>query len=183
MSIKIKLLPQWVLMGSCGIILAAILAASFILLVYPHLKPGTSLASGITTCASTNGTQPNLCAQQDPVAQGCTTDAQTKENIPAYNQDTLMGEVDLRYSPTCNTYWVRTIVDPTLVPSMVTGINAFIASTNGQTSSIGKPILSSGLDSLFYRVYTKMAYKNFSTNSSPNGVYTLSNGQSITVSL
>lgn len=52
-----------------------------------------------------------LCEQQDPVIQGCVQDAKTLDlqTIFQGNQITKpLGEVELRYSPTCKTYWVRT---------------------------------------------------------------------------
>jgi hypothetical protein len=77
--------------------------------------PGFSLFSfahsmTLQTCSNTQGTQQNLCKQQNPVTQGCTQDAQTLEEVSAFNeQNTLIGEVDFRHSQICKTYWVRTI--------------------------------------------------------------------------
>ncbi|GCE15053.1 DUF2690 domain-containing protein [Tengunoibacter tsumagoiensis] len=68
--------------------------------------------SNTATCATTKGTQPALCEQQDPIIQGCVHDAKTIEQHPVFQsnqQTTTLGEVDLRYSSTCKTYWVRTI--------------------------------------------------------------------------
>ena len=61
------------------------------------------------TCATTKGKNPQLCEHQDPIIQGCTTDAQTLEIEDALYQGEQIGEVDLRHSTNCGTYWVRTI--------------------------------------------------------------------------
>ena len=77
--------------------------SSFSLLSFAHAMMLPS------TCANTQGAQQNLCEGQSPTAQGCIQDAQTVELQSVYFQNTLIGEVDLRHSITCNTYWVRTI--------------------------------------------------------------------------
>ena len=61
------------------------------------------------TCATTKGKNPQLCEHQDPITQGCTTDTQTLEIEDALYQGEQIGEVDLRHSTSCGTYWVRTI--------------------------------------------------------------------------
>ena len=63
------------------------------------------------TCATTKGTQKSLCEHQDPIVQGCVIDAETLnlQTVSQGNQQTKpLGEVELRYSPKCKTYWVRT---------------------------------------------------------------------------
>ena len=78
-----------------------------------------SLAHAMTrssTCATTKGTQQNLCEGQSPEAQGCLQDAQTVELQSVYVQNTLIGEVNLRHSVTCDTYWVRTIAYANVTP-------------------------------------------------------------------
>jgi Protein of unknown function (DUF2690) len=71
----------------------------------------TAHAATVNSCATTKGTQPALCERQDPIVQGCVTDAQTLD-LQTVFQDRLqtkpLGEVELRYSPTCKTYWIRT---------------------------------------------------------------------------
>ena len=65
-----------------------------------------------SSCAATKGTQPALCEHQDPIVQGCVTDAETLDLQTVYQnsqQTKPLGEVDLRYSPTCKAYWIRTI--------------------------------------------------------------------------
>ena len=69
-----------------------------------------------STCATTKGTQQNLCEGQSPEAQGCLQDAQTVEMQSVYVQNTLIGEVNLRHSVTCDTYWVRTIAYANITP-------------------------------------------------------------------
>ena len=55
------------------------------------------------TCASTKGTQPALCEHQDPVQQGCATDAETVKVEAAGGGKPFasLGSMELRYSPNC----------------------------------------------------------------------------------
>jgi hypothetical protein len=146
----------------------------FLLLSTAHAQQNQS------TCAATNGTQTNLCDQQDPAGQGCAQDAQTLERVPAYNQGTLIGEVDLRHSNVCNTYWVRTIAYASAIPP-VNAIDASITFTNGSVSDSGQIELQSGQPAI---VYTEMSYKHFSISSNQYGVFHLAGtAPPITVSL
>src|SRR5262249_35776704 len=99
-AMKIKSIPQWLVMGSSGIILAAILPPSFILLVYPRLKPVTSLASAVTTCAQSPDAQ--HCDKQNPVKQGCATDAETlSQALINDEQENTIGILQRRFSTKC----------------------------------------------------------------------------------
>jgi hypothetical protein len=72
----------------------------------------TAHAATVNSCATTKGTQPALCEHQDPIVQGCVTDAETLDLQIIFQdrqQTKPLGEVDLRYSPTRNAYWIRTI--------------------------------------------------------------------------
>jgi hypothetical protein len=64
-----------------------------------------------SSCATTKGTQFTLCEHQDPIFQGCVTDAETRDLQTVFQdsqQTKPLGEVELRYSPTCKAYWIRT---------------------------------------------------------------------------
>lgn len=83
------------------------------------------------TCASTQGTQPNLCNKQNPIAQGCTQDVQMLEVVSVFTkQNMLIGEVDLRYSNTCKSYWIRTIAYANA--PQVRAVDAIISFDDGQ---------------------------------------------------
>lgn len=83
------------------------------------------------TCASTQGTQQDLCNQQSPVTQGCTKDAQTIEVVSVFNtQNILIGEVDIRSSKTCRAYWVRAIAYANA--SQVRAVDATISFNDGK---------------------------------------------------
>lgn len=102
-----------------------------------------SFAQAATTCASTKGTQQALCEQQDPVAQGCTADAQTIEFEAVYTaQNKLIGEVDLMRSLTCKTFWIRTIAYANA--QQVQAIDAVISFSTGQKEDVTKTVTSSG---------------------------------------
>jgi Protein of unknown function (DUF2690) len=77
---------------------------------FPPFAP-TAHAATVNSCATTKGTQSVLCERQDPIVQGCVTDAQTLDLQTVFQdrqQTKPLGEVELRYSPTCKTYWIRT---------------------------------------------------------------------------
>src|SRR5437762_1023343 len=74
------------------------------------IKGGTAHAEASPTCASTQGTDTALCEKQDPTVQHCDLDVQSLRVLPADLGGGLVGEVDLRTSPTCHTYWIWTIV-------------------------------------------------------------------------
>ena len=79
----------------------------FALSSFAHAMAGRTLFS--STCQLTKGVQPALCEHQDPQAQGCTSDAQSIEVQDVFSRGMLIGEVDLRYSFTCKSFWTRTI--------------------------------------------------------------------------
>jgi hypothetical protein len=113
-----------------------------------HL-PGSSLfsfAHAMTlqaTCASTQGTQQTLCNQHNPIAQGCTQDAQTVEKVSVFDpQNTVIGEVDLRHSQACQAYWVRTIANANA--SHVQAIDAIISFNNGTVQDHQKSTIQPG---------------------------------------
>src|SRR5215471_10717137 len=106
MPTVLKRLPQSTIIGLGGLILAALLSASFAFLVSPHLLPHIALAAGNTTCAQSPDAA--HCNNQDPTIQGCTADAQTiaSHNILDYSEK-FIGKAERRYSPRCHTYWGR----------------------------------------------------------------------------
>ena len=74
----------------------------------PQLTPAvqkSTQAVGVL-CVQSPGSQ--HCDDQDPVAQGCTSDAQTLGTADLYYGGAVIGRVDRRYSPACGSYWVRT---------------------------------------------------------------------------
>lgn len=104
----------------------ALRVPGFSLLAFAH-----AAVSG-PTCATTKGTQQNLCEQQDPTEQGCANDAQSLEVETVYTkQNVLIGEVDLRHSATCKSYWVRTIAYANA--TQVQAIEAIMVFQNGKT--------------------------------------------------
>ena len=79
----------------------------FALSAFAHAMAGH--ASINATCQSTKGAQPTLCEHQNPQTQGCITDAQSTEVQDVFSRGMLIGEVDLRSSFTCKSFWTRTI--------------------------------------------------------------------------
>jgi hypothetical protein len=129
---QLRLSQLLLLMGGPFVIALALLigitalhAPAFSLLSLAHAMMLRS------TCASTQGTQPNLCNQQNPAMQGCTQDAQTLEGVSVFTpQNALIGEVDLMHSTTCKTMWVRTIAYANA--GDVQAIDATISLNDGQ---------------------------------------------------
>jgi hypothetical protein len=63
------------------------------------------------------------CDGQDPVQTGCVNGAYTVATDDIYdNNGAVIGRVDLRYSPTCETNWTRTIsyIGPQTLDAVVT---------------------------------------------------------------
>jgi hypothetical protein len=85
--------------------IAAILSA----LLGLYCLGSSPAAHADSTCIGGSENIPISCDEQDPIQQQCVNDAQTPQTIPAMYQGTLIGEVDMRFSPTCQTYWIRTI--------------------------------------------------------------------------
>jgi hypothetical protein len=96
-----------------------------------------------STCASTQGTQPNLCNQQNPVAQQCAQDAQSIEVVSVFTtQNTLIGEVDIRHSNICKASWVRTIAYTNA--SQVQAVDATISLNDGKVQDHQNTIVQPG---------------------------------------
>jgi Protein of unknown function (DUF2690) len=62
------------------------------------------------------------CDGQDPVQTGCVNGAYTVASDYIYYFGTVIGRVDLRYSPTCETNWTRVIsyIGPQYLDAVVT---------------------------------------------------------------
>jgi hypothetical protein len=58
------------------------------------------------TCA--NDPSDQHCTLQDPIAQGCVADAQTLKSVAIREGRIVIGQLDVRYSPACKSYWART---------------------------------------------------------------------------
>jgi hypothetical protein len=105
----------------------------------------TAHAATVSSCATTKGTQPARCEHQDPIVQGCVTDAETLDLHTVFqdSQHTKpLGEVELRYSPTCKTYWVRTTAFA-ITKGVFHAIHARLLFHNQtQEDIVGTPIVS-----------------------------------------
>lgn len=102
-----------------------------------------SFAHAATTCATTKGTQQDLCEQQNPVEQGCTQDAHSIEVESVYtSQNKLIGEVDIRHSALCKTFWMRTIAYANA--QQVEAIDAIISFHTGKVEDVKQIVSSSG---------------------------------------
>jgi hypothetical protein len=88
-----------------------------------------------STCETTEGMDPALCEHQDPKAQGCAADAETIEAQDVFYQKTLIGEVDLRFSPNCDSSWVRAMGYAT-ANGIIKTIHATITFQNNTTEDI-----------------------------------------------
>jgi hypothetical protein len=103
-----------VILGISLLTTLVLIGGSTVLHLQHGFSPFTSAAHAETlssSCATTKGTQKALCEHQDPAQQGCVTDAETLDLQTVFQdgqQSKPLAEVELRYSPTCKTYWVRT---------------------------------------------------------------------------
>lgn len=65
---------------------------------------GSATPARAASCSGTG------CNGQDPIATGCNSDAYTVTSANIKNlQNQVVGRVDLRWSPTCQTNWARAV--------------------------------------------------------------------------
>jgi len=105
---------------------------------FPPFATTAHAAPVNSSCAATKGVQPVLCEHQDPIVQGCVTDAQTLDLQTVFQdrqQTKPLSEVELRYSPTCNAYWVRTTAFVTTT-GVFKAIHAMLVFHNHTTEDI-----------------------------------------------
>ncbi|GHO82343.1 DUF2690 domain-containing protein [Dictyobacter formicarum] len=131
-----------IILGS-SLVTTLILIAGTIAIHNQELAPllntvHAAVTSVATTCATTRGTQQALCEHKDPIAQGCVIDAESLD-LQTVFQDTQqtkpLGDVELRYSPSCKTYWVRTTAFVTRM-GVLKAIHAVILFHNHTTEDI-----------------------------------------------
>src|SRR5216110_3493193 len=86
-----------------GLLIVSILTGTFVLI--GSLRPFHASAASATTCVQAPTAE--HCNNQDPIAQGCVADAQIRgdETIEYFNVN--IGDVQLRYSPSCQSWWGR----------------------------------------------------------------------------
>lgn len=75
---------------------------------------GLLTLAGPVSSASAAGCYGSGCTGKDPQATGCSADATTIKRVAAPSRD--YGYGDLRYSPSCGAYWVKTVSWSTSVP-------------------------------------------------------------------
>ncbi|WP_432944222.1 DUF2690 domain-containing protein [Kribbella sp. CA-253562] len=74
------------------------------------------------------------CNGKDPQTTGCANGAVTKKELTAY-----FTKGELRYSPTCHTYWTRITT-----PSCCGGVGEYATISGGTYDSTGHPRLGAG---------------------------------------
>jgi hypothetical protein len=69
-------------------------------------RAATLVANQGQTCAE----QPTAdhCNQTDPIEQGCVADATTIQTAPILHNGQKVGQLEMRYSNRCHSYWGRT---------------------------------------------------------------------------
>jgi hypothetical protein len=152
MKTFIKRLPQSTLVSLSGLIIAALLAASFALLVFPRVTPRAALAAATPTCA----TAPTVehCEKQDPEVQGCGgANAKTLAQADIVENGVTIGRAERRWALRCTSWWGR-VFDY----RQGSQANMFIAiagvTQSASPTFVGKP----------YRIlYSRMVF-----NASPN---------------
>jgi hypothetical protein len=105
-------LPLLIGIGSCLATLTLLLG--LVLTHLPGLSPGlfaldlqTAMGMRKPTCATVLQPTAALCNNQDPVTQGCTADAHTTLSADIIANGTIIGKLERRHSPRCDTYWGR----------------------------------------------------------------------------
>jgi hypothetical protein len=115
----LKRLPQSMIFGLGGLLLAALVAASFATLIVPRFMPHTALAAVTQTCAEERTAE--HCDKQDPEIQGCAADAITNASAPISANSVTIGRVERRFSPTCRVWWGR-VFDYRQMGTMIIGV-------------------------------------------------------------
>jgi hypothetical protein len=137
-----------------------------------------------SSCASTKGTQPSLCEHQDPIVQGCVTDAETLDLQTVFQdsqQTKPLGLVALRYSPTCNTYWIRTTAFAT-TKGVFKAIHAMLIFLDQTKEDIvGTPIVPSTLTP--YVAWTDMTVAPILPHAGSGSFDLFGQSQPITITL
>lgn len=178
-------LRLWVILSISLVTILVLIGGSTAL----HLQvfaPFTTAAHAATlgpSCATTKGTQPALCEHQDPIAQGCVVDAETLDLQTVFQdrqQTKPLGEVELRYSPTCKAYWIRTTAFVT-TKGVFKAIHAMLV-FHDQTKEdiVGTPTVPSTLTP--YVAWTDMTVAPILPHAG-SGSFDLFGKQSITVAL
>jgi hypothetical protein len=160
-----------------GSIVAILAVAILLAVVVPGRINRAFAASTQQTCANTNGTIMAVCEQQFPTVQNCVADAKSVRILPAYNKGVLVGEVDLRHSDACNSYWVRTMAYGS-TKGLIINVEANNTFTNGMQDN--EDNMNRGDDGSLL-TFTAMTYKNAPQIAS--GVFDLTDNTSITVTL
>lgn len=162
---------------SIGLLLVPVLLAMAFLLLAPVQIHRAFAAMHVQTCASTYGTIMADCEKQFPILQNCVDDAKSVEILPAYHQEVLVGEVDLRHSDTCNSYWVRTMAYGSTIGQIidVEANNTFNDGTQDNENNSNRGVDGSLL------TFTGMTYNNVPQFGS--GVFDFADGNSMTITL
>lgn len=96
------------------------------------------------TCASTGGTQREVCEQQNPVAQRCTQDGHIIELQLVFTaQNELIGVVSFLHSAICKTYWISTLAYAN-AQHPVEALDAIISFQNGRVENVKRMVPADG---------------------------------------
>lgn len=109
MTTNLPRLPRYVIVGLSGILIAVILAGGFALFIFLRSSSNAFAATLQQAAGMTCAQTPNManCNNQDPELQGCAADAQTLEQADIKENGVIIGSVERRYSPKCQSWWGR----------------------------------------------------------------------------
>ncbi len=113
METSVTRFPRYVFVGLGGMLVAVLLAAGVVLLTGPRLSPRALAASLQQVAGMTCAQAPTAqhCMNQDPELQGCAADAETIGQAAIREDGVIIGRVERRYSPTCQSWWGRVFDD------------------------------------------------------------------------
>lgn len=159
-----------------SLLIPFLLAGVFLLIALTPIHRAFA-AMNADTCASTHGTIMADCEKQFATVQNCADDAKSVKILPAYRQGVLVGEVDLRHSDTCNSYWTRTMAYGNSIGQIidVEANNTFNDGMQDNENNANRGVDGSLL------TFTAMTYKNVPQTAS--GVFDFSDGTSMTITL
>ena len=113
MTTIVTRIPRSALVGLGSALVVVLFAGGLTLLTLPGFSPRALAASLQQVTGMTGAQAPTAqhCMNQDPELQGCAADAETIGQAAIRENGVIIGSVERRYSPTCQSWWGRVFDD------------------------------------------------------------------------
>jgi hypothetical protein len=109
MATMVTRIPRSALVGLGSTLVVVLFAGGMAFLTLPGFSPRALAASLQQAAGATCAQAPTAqhCNNQDPELQGCAADAETIGQASIVENGAIIGSVERRYSPTCQSWWGR----------------------------------------------------------------------------